>query len=146
MVRLELDDNFLSVLVLGKAVSFYLFLLSLEVWVHLELRLLASVEQVNPVSLSFLVFLLPHFHQLPMAHILLLCHFVLGFQLLWSGFASDSFLALAKLQNFWLEQRVLDSLRKVHILFIVHPGVVLDGLLYTSKNIEINNKPFLLTL
>jgi len=63
-----------------------------------------------------------------MAHLLLPVHLLLGPQLLRSGFATDSLLALAKPQNFWLEERVLDSLRKVHILFIVHPGVVLDGL------------------
>ena len=140
VVGLQLEDNFLSVLPLSLAVGFYLFLLPLEVWVLEELSLLASVKQVDPISLSFLVFLLPHFHQLPVAHLLLPVHLLLGPQLLRSGFATDSFLALAKPQNFWLEQRVLDSLRKVHILFIVHPGVVLDGLLYTLKNIEINYK------
>jgi len=86
------------------------------------------VEQVDPIPLPFLVLLLPHFHQLPVAHILLLVHLVLGLQLLRRGFAPDSFLALAKPQNLRLKQRVLDSLREVHILLVVHPRVVLDGL------------------
>ena len=93
------------------------------------------MEQVDPIPLPFLVLLLPHFHQLPVAHILLLVHLVLGLQLLRRGFAPDSFLALAKPQNLRLKQRVLDSLREVHILLVVHPRVVLDGLLYASNKL-----------
>ena len=78
MVSLELDDDFLSVLLLGQAISFYLFLLPLEVWVLQELRLLGSVELVDSIPLSFLVLLLPHFHQLTVAHLLLLVYLVLG--------------------------------------------------------------------
>ena len=68
-----------------------------------------------------------------MAHLFLLVHLLLGFELFRSRFGPYSLLAFAKSKYLRLEKRVLDSLSEVHVLFIIHTRVVLYGLLYTSK-------------
>ena len=82
MICLELDDHLLSVLLLGYAVSLDLLLLSLEVGVHEELTLLSGVQEIHPIPLSLLVFLLPHFHKLAVAHLFFFVHLFLGLELL----------------------------------------------------------------
>ena len=100
------------------------------------------MEQVHPVPLPFLVLLLPHFHKLAMAHPFLFVQLVLCLELLGRGFGPDALLVLAEPEDFWLEQGVLDSLSKVHVLLVIHARVVLHGLLWSNKIILNENKPF----
>lgn len=130
MICLELNYHLLRMLLLGYAISLYLLLLSLEVGVHEKLILLSGVQEIHSIPLSLLVFLLPHFHKLPVAHLFLLVHLFLGFKLFRCRLGAYALLVLAKSEDFRLEKGVLDSFRKMHILLIIHTRVVLNGLLY----------------
>ena len=96
MVSLEGYKYLLSMLFLSNAISLNLFFLTPEFRINLQLSLLSRVKKIDPFSLPFLVLLLPHFHELPMAHLFLLVYLLLGFELFRCRFGPDALLALAK--------------------------------------------------
>ena len=81
---------------------------------------MSGVQEIHSIPLSLLVFLLPHFHKLPVAHLFFLVHLFLGLKLFGGRLGTYAFLILAKPEDLGLEKGVLDSLRKMHVLLIIH--------------------------